>query len=184
MAEVQNNQLFYPKSVSFDEEKFTLLLHIDDAAVNFDNISDIAAQNGFDKKNKFHITVIGFKNGAAIQRVLDELPRDEKQKILQHIRSLVARADWGFTFLPERYHIAKNYSFRSGATMATEHRESYIQLVSMPDMITFYDALNSALGIRLEPPPPHVTLYTKGNTMGIGINSQEEFLKLNPKLIS
>lgn len=186
MAEKQNDKSLNPASISFDEEKFTLLLHIDEEAINFGDVSEIAAQNRFEKKDEFHITVIGFKNGMTIREALDKLPKSEKQMALQQVRSLIARIDWSFTLLPQKYHLTKDYTFRTGAVATTEHRESYIQMVSMPDMMIFYNELNGILGMHLEPPPPHLTLYTRGDNperakAGIGINSQEEFLKLNPK---
>ena len=186
MAEEQNNKLLYPESISFDEGKFTLLLHITSGAINFGGISEIAATNMFDKKSEFHITIIGFKGGMIIREALDKLLKDEKQMALQQMRSLIARTIWGFTFLPQKYHMMKEYVSRAGTAVSTEHRESYIQMLEIPDVATFYDALNHILSTNLKPPPPHLTLYTRGDNperarAGIGINSQEEFLKLSPK---
>ena len=55
-----------------------------------------------------------------------------------------------------------------------EKRESYIQLVNLPALGSFYLSLNTILHINLETPPCHITLYTKGDDaekskMGIGI---------------
>lgn len=189
MAGENNNQLLYPESVSFDEEKFTLLLYLNETVIDFKNLAETATRNSFDKKDEFHITVIGFKGGMAVKEALDKLSQDEKHVALQQIRSLMARTNWGFTFLPQKYHITKEYISRTGTAMSTEHRESYIQMVAMPDVATFYDALNRILSTGLKPPPPHLTLYTHGDNReraraGIGINSQEEFLKLNPQLLT
>lgn len=186
--ENQKSKTIYPKYVSFDEEKFTLLLNIDKAMIDLNDIDQTAARNGFDKKPEFHITIIGFKVGAAIKQALDKLSGERKQEALQKIQSLIKNIDWGFTLLPQRYHIKKDYLSRTSAAVSTEHRESYIQMVSMPDMEKFYAALNNILSAHLELPLPHLTLYIRGDNperakAGIGINSQEEFLKLNPELL-
>lgn len=163
-------------------------MHINEGDIDFGGISGIAAQNGFDKKTEFHITIIGFKGGMAIKEALDKLPKDGKHKALQQIRSLIESISWGFRFLPQKYHITKMYVSRTGAAGSTERRESYIQMVSMPDVAIFYEELNHLLGTNFNSPPPHLTLYTNGDNKerakaGIGINSQEEFLKLNPQLL-
>lgn len=186
--ENQKSKIIYPESVSFDEERFTLLLNIDEAMIDLNGIAQTAARNGFDKKPEFHITIIGFKGGAAIKQALDKLSGERKPEALQKIQSLIKNIDWGFALLPQRYHIKKDYMSRTSAAVSTEHRESYIQMLSISDMKKFYDALNSILGTHLESPPPHLTLYTRGDDRerakaGIGINSQEEFLKLEPKLL-
>lgn len=160
----------------FDEQKYTLLLNVDKNQLDLNYLQKMAAQNGFDEKKEFHITVIGFKNGEEIKKVLQTFSKEDQENIIYQIKSLANNMDWGFELSPEKYHISK------------EKRESYIQMVNMPDVKNFYNKLNEILGTHLEAQPSHITLYTRGDDrerakMGIGINSEKELAQLNPKPI-
>lgn len=179
-----------PEKISFNEQKNTLLLDIGKSAVDLDSLRDKASQSGFEAKNEFHITVLGFKNGREIQRIIASLPETEQPIVATQIKSLSDSVDWGFSLEPKRFHISKDYVFtdRTTGQESKERRESYVQLVNLPGVESFYKALNAILGSNLEAPPAHITLYTGGtdkekSKMGIGINSQAEFLKLNPEAI-
>mgnify|MGYP001608645131 FL=1 len=188
----QEKSFLSPEGKSFDEGKNTLLLDLDKSTVDLDAIKELAEKKGFEQKGEFHITVLGFKNGGEVKKALKALPEPERQNALVQIKSLVDSTDWNFTFDPKRYHISKEYVSpdpkNKGAELR-ERRESYIQMVDLPGMKIFYDKLNAILGTNLEAPPAHITLYTGGDDkekskMGIGINTESEFLKMNPELIS
>ncbi|MDO8664548.1 MAG: hypothetical protein Q7K44_03345 [Candidatus Liptonbacteria bacterium] len=174
--------------MNFDDKNFTLLLNVDKNQLDFSGLRKIAGQNGFDEKNELHITIIGFKNGAEIKKILQTLSREDQEDIIYQIKSLTNNMDWSFTLKPERYHISKEYAFRGPQGAFKEKRESYIQMANMPCIKNFYDILNKILGTNLETPPPHITLFTSGDNrekakMGIGINSEAELAQLNPKPI-
>ena len=186
----QEKNFLKPKGASFDENTGTLLLTIiDEWSVDVSAVQEAARKNGLTRKDEFHITVLDFKNGAEVKKALQRLPEDTRQHALSQIKTLIDGTDWSFAFEPQKYHISKVYAARGPAhkgAEARERRESYIQMVSVPGMKIFYHKLNSILGTTLEAPPAHITLYTGGDDkerakMGIGIHSQEEFLKLNPK---
>ncbi|MFA6437555.1 MAG: hypothetical protein WC242_00135 [Candidatus Paceibacterota bacterium] len=191
MSEEREKSFLIPDSINFDNNRNTLLIGINRDMIDFGILSELANENGLEVKDKFHITVLGFKNGSEIKKVLKALPEEEKQSILLQIKSLASSTDWSFVLEPKRYHISKEYTTpdpRDKSVELKERRESYIQMVHLPGMRIFYEKLNTILGTNLEAPPAHITLYTGGNDrekskMGIGINSQEEFLKLNPELI-
>ena len=192
LSEKREKSFVTPENKSFDEGKNTLLLNIDKSTIELSGIQEMAEKNGFDQKGEFHITVLGFKNGGEVKKALKALPEAERQNALSQIKSLVDSTDWSFALEPKRYHISKEYVTpdpkNKGAELK-ERRESYIQMVYLPGMKIFYEKLNSILGTNLEAPPAHTTLYTGGDDkekskMGIGINSQDEFLKMNPELIS
>jgi AraC-like DNA-binding protein len=177
-----------PVKISFDNEKKTLLLDINRDALDLRNISEIAQQNGFTEKSEFHITVIGFKNGRAVNDALVKMSGLEKTNKLKEIDTLISSIDWRFILLSERFHISKDYPVYEAGQISlkpAEHRESYIQMVSMPGMTVFYEKINTALGTTLEVPPAHTTLYTNGSDkekskMGIGINTMAELQGLGP----
>jgi len=183
---------FSPESKLFDTKNNTLLLHVKKDSFDLSGIKEVAQEKGFDEKREFHITVLGFKNGGEIKKILKKLAPEEQQAKLSEIQALVDSTDW--SFMPEegRYHISKEYKTldpnNKGAEIS-ETRESYIQKVQMQAIQDFYKKLNGILGSSLEPPPPHVTLYTNGTDkekakQGIGINSEADFAQLSPELIS
>ena len=190
--EDQEKSFVTPEKKFFNDGKNTLLLGVGKDAVDLSAIQEMADKNGFEQKGEFHITVLGFKNGGEVKKVLKALPEAERQNALAQIKSLVEDTDWSFVFEPQRYHISKEYVSpdpKNKDAELRERRESYIQMVNLPGMKIFYDKLNAILGTNLEAPPAHMTLYTRGDDdekskMGIGINTQEEFLKMNPELIS
>lgn len=192
ISEEREKSFLAPEGRSFDESKNTLLLDIDKNVVDLDAIRELAEKNGFEQKGDFHITILGFKNGGEIKKALKALPEEQRQDMISQIKSLAESTDWNFVFEPQRYHIAKEYVApdpKNKGSELREQRESYIQMVNLPGMKTFYDKLNALLGTNLEIPPAHITLYTGGDDkekskIGIGINTQEDFLKMNPELLS
>ena len=190
--EGQERSSVTPEKKNYDDGKNTLLLGVGKDTIDLSGIQELADKNGFAQRGEFHITVLGFKNGAEVKKALKALPEAERESALAQIKTLVEETDFSFTLEPQRYHIAKEYVSpdpkNKGAELK-ERRESYIQMVSLPGMKIFYDKLNAILDTNLEAPPAHTTLYTGGDDkekskMGIGINTQDEFLKMNPELIS
>lgn len=190
-AKPEQEQSLTPEKINFDEKNFTLLLDLDKSAVDLAGLRESANKNGFEQKDEFHITVLGFKNGGEIKKILKKMTPEQKQDMLAKIKALVDETDWSFKFEPQKYHIAKDYKTadpKNKGAEITEHRESYIQTISLPGIESFYKKLNILLGTSMEPPPAHITLFTGGSDkekakMGIGINSQEELKKLNSKEI-
>lgn len=185
-------KLLSPESKSFDTRNNTLLLRVSKDSVDLSDIRKTADQNGFDEKNELHITVLGFKNGGEIKKILSKLPAEEQQKKIAEIQVLIESTDWSFAPEKSKYHISKEYKTqdpKNKGVEISEMRESYIQKVHMQAMKGFYGKLNNILGSNLESPPPHITLFTSGSDrekakVGIGINSEAELAQLNPELIS
>lgn len=192
MSEEREASFLSPESKSFDSKNNTLLLRISKDSVDLSGIKETAEQKGYDEKSELHITVLGFKNGAEIKKILKKLSPEEQQAKLSEIQALVDSTDWSFVPEEGKYHISKEYKTpdpkNKGAELS-ETRESFIQRIHMQAMQDFYEKLNGILGSNLEAPPAHVTLYTNGTDkekakMGIGINSEAELAQLNPELIS
>lgn len=187
---MDSTQFLNPEQVNFDENKNALLLGVNKNAVDWSSMAEPAQKNGFEQKDELHITIIGFGAGGEIGKTFERLG-GERNGVMQRLRSLIDGTDWKFYLEPQRFHVQKDYVMRdrrNGLIISTEHRESYIQMVSVPAIQIFFQELNSMFGTNFLPPPTHITLYTRGNNserarMGIGINSQEEFLSLHPQLI-
>jgi len=175
----------------FDEGKGTVLLAVAEKVFDFAGIHETAEKEGFQKKDTFHITIVGFRNGSKVNEALGKLPQGDREKVIAQIRTLLYRTDWSFALGADRFRISKEYIRRdpeNGDGQIREMRSAYVQMASLPALENFYKELNVILGTALEPPPAHITLYTKGDDperskMGIGIDSTEDFTRMNPELI-
>ncbi|MDP3697208.1 MAG: hypothetical protein Q8R55_04230 [Candidatus Taylorbacteria bacterium] len=160
----------------FNPEKFTLLLKVGQNLTGLDqaDLALVAKENGFEKREGLHITVLGFRNGKQVKETLEKMW--DKETVTEQIISMAEEMDWTFEPLPERYFISK------------DSRESIIQMVKLESMHHFFDRLNEMLSTNLAVPPAHITLYTKGidersGMSGIRVDSWEEFEKLNPRQV-
>lgn len=191
IVETRESEPQTPKYKSFDREKLVLLLGLDISKVDLESLKGKAAENGLEPRRELHITVIGYKNAGSIRNLLSSFSETKRRNILFSIKTLIAKTDWSFVLAPEKYHVSKTYSNPNPVAsngFQAERREAYIQLIRLPALRKFYEQLNAILGANLELPFPHVTLYTGGDDrqkakMGIGINSEEEFHKLEPESI-
>ncbi len=157
---------------NFSQDKGTLLISIDRSDFNIpESVAKFAKSSGFSIKSEFHITIIGFKYGESVKKAIQ---KSGKQSELD---SLIANTSWSFIEEPVVFHIQKDYVFKKGS----EHREAIIEMIYMKEAEEFYKKLNEILEIKIEEPPLHISLYTKGNPMGIGVNSFDELGDLKPK---
>lgn len=172
------------KKMEITEEKPTILLGVDTRGLQLDELEPYASELGFERKKEFHITIIGFKVGGEIKKLLKKHP--EKELVLQQINGILQQYDWVYTPKNDVYKIAKDYEFsdpKNKEQKIPEHRETYVQMVELPDLAPCYTQLNQLLGTAFSTPLPHVTLFVKGSPMGIGVNSEEEFFQLHPEKV-
>lgn len=160
----------------FDQEKCTILLPIDEWAFDFASLRETAEREGFEKKDTFHITIVGFSHAGKIKEALNKFAEHDRENLMSAIRTLLYRTDWTSTLTADQFRISK------------DTRASYVQMASLPALESFYNELNALLDTDLKPPLAHVTLYTKGqderSKMGIGIDSYEDFARMNPEPLS
>ena len=162
---------YVPKSVIVDEKRGVLLVVVDRGVLCVSDLDVRAEAEGFSKKKEYHIMVIGL----AAAKTISQTPLPD---VRQTVRDIAAQFAFSFAVTSERFHIAREYP-----GPPQEKRDSYIQMVDMPDVQMFYSVLNERLGIALEVPPLHITTHAKStnqknNEMGIGVNSYEELSKL------
>lgn len=165
----------------FDEKDLYIgfLLEKDDTG---NSIKEKAIEEGFRKQGKRHITVLGGSTKKLLKNILDYLPEEERKSTLDEIKSIINGLKWNFT-PKEIYRIQKQGYF--GDSDILENRQSYINMVNMPDMEVFYKKLNRLLKTNLPIQVPHITLFTKGERenpeyYGIPVPSIEEFNSMNP----
>ena len=149
-----------------------------------DRINEIGAENNLLKKEEHHLTLVGFRVGREIKRILDTLEQDAQEEKLAAYNSLVEsfQASPQVNF-DELFLIKKTYESQPGPddiALPTHTRNALVALVDMPEMEAFYTSLNQIFGTEFDPTFPHVSLYTGSDhelfeRLGIGIYSKEEF---------
>ncbi|MBI5037564.1 MAG: hypothetical protein HZC01_02585 [Candidatus Kerfeldbacteria bacterium] len=176
-----------PEKITFDEKNFSLLINLSAETIQTDELTESAASHHMTKKPEFHITAFGFKTGSEIKKAVKA---SGNPKLFTQIKQLIETADFSYRLEPTRSHIAKDYPLDpQHPDREPEHRESYIQMVSVPGLTKLYNDINALLGTHLEPPPTHITLFTgstypENASQGIGIPTQAEFEKLDRRHIA
>ena len=161
--------------IRFSEENMTLLLDVKKEDIDLKKYQSVS--KGFEQKSEFHITIIGFRGGKEIKKVLSSMSLSDQKIFIERIKTLACETNWNYSFINIAHKISKDYS-------ETDKRQSIIQIAEVCGLVQFYNDLNEMLNIHLEYPLEHVTLFTRGtdmekSKMGIGINSEIEFFALN-----
>ena len=78
---------------------------------------------------------------------------------MEAIKNILESLKWKYE-LKEIYRIKKTGYVDNQDIL--ENRESYVNLIDMPDMNTFYQKINLLLKAELPIQIPHITLFTKG----------------------
>ncbi|MES2213998.1 MAG: hypothetical protein V4465_01200 [Patescibacteria group bacterium] len=164
------------ESITFDSEKGTLLLHVDEEGLLVPEYVRIYAKNrGLELKREFHITILGYGAGQNIIRKIGA-----GDGVLDEIEALAKSTDWSFVEQQAFYHIQRSYG-----KDIKEHRESIISILDVPELGGFVERVGRMTGVPLEVPPAHITLFSKSDNQekmhdGIGISSEDDLRKASP----
>jgi len=107
----------------------------------------------FAPKHELHVTVVGKALGAQARAAIAAGDLDEAA-----LRRAFTAQRWRLRRSGRRVHLRKDDAV-----------ESIIEPVALPAMARFHAWLGRALGRALPVPPPHVTLYVRGDAEGIGV---------------
>ena len=153
----------------FDDVNKTLLLDISKSFLP--NLNFVESLESFDPKAEYHLTVMGFPIGKLIKKAAPEVE--------QQIKDLISNTEFNVSIKSplEAYKIKKTYPTQGEV-------ESVIILAEVPELKGFYEKLSEILGVQLEEPFPHITVYTKGSSFGIGVTSQKDFETLSPQKLT
>ena len=173
-------------SFLYSAERCTMLLNIAQESISLEPVKQFIVESNLVCKQEFHVTLIGFAAGRQIKHALDKFNAEDRSRAEDIFMQLIKAYDWSYVMQSEYYMIEKEYSFRS---KPKELRRSIVLLIKMDDIAELYKSLNSALGLELERPFPHITLATwssdKQNIqMGIGINSLKDFRQQKPQKLT
>ena len=163
-------RISYPETFSPSN---ILLLEVDASSVDTSPVENYAAQEGFEPKDEYHLTVIGFSVGNKLKKSLKHLSSEQQETAMGELNHAIGLLG-ATTLKSDRYHrISKTYNYGEEA----ETRESIIQEVDIEGVEEFYSVYSQITGQELGTPFPHLTLYTKGDGedsyRGIGIPSVE-----------
>jgi hypothetical protein len=153
-------KLEQPGGVDFNAEQGFLLVQLDKDSYGLPDQEVMYQSRPFTPKDELHITIVSNKAAEALKSYLD-------QNNPERIHELINETHWSYRRLPLFYHVRDE----DGA-------ETIIQMVKMPELAQFYRQLSRMLGYELEPPPAHVTLFTRETEKGIGIPDQGTFERL------
>jgi len=130
----------------------------------------------FDPKKEVHITVVGRKLGQELEEAIEVNPR-LNTTLMQAVKEASwHKQGWSFKKKDEMYHVSRDREqVNPRGEVEVIHAESIILMVEAPGVDKFYEELSRLLGKDLEVPPVHVTLYTHGDTVGIGLLTQAAF---------
>ncbi|MFA6272683.1 MAG: hypothetical protein WC693_06370 [Patescibacteria group bacterium] len=130
----------------------------------------------FDPKKELHITVVGRKLGQALEKAIEANPGLNITLMHTVEEATWHKQDWTYKKKDEMYHVSKDREeVNPQGEVKVIHAESIILMVEAPGVDKFYKELSGLLGKYLEVPPVHVTLYTHGDTVGIGLSNQASF---------
>ncbi len=176
-----------PENLHFeiDEKRFYYSLDLNNDTTG-DEIGEQAMQEGFERQNARHVTILGGETKYLLKAAVERLGEAERAQTFETIRTLIHSLSWQFA-PKDIYKIRKQDYF--GGSPVLEDRQSYIATLDMPDMEVFYARLNSLLGTNFPPQMPHITLFTKGEAQnatyaGIPISSVEDFAGMSPEKVS
>ncbi|KIQ96184.1 hypothetical protein [Lysobacter sp. A03] len=116
-------------------------------------------------KPELHVTLIGSRLGARLHTTFS------KTFVHEEIAKAVAEQDWRFQRTGRLVQLAHTPAATGNASSQAPPRGSIIELIDLPAMRLFHQALAALLGRQLPVPPPHVTLYTAHGPRGIGLAS-------------
>ena len=143
--EIDENRLLY-----------SLLLENDNTG---GDVESKAIEEGFRRQKERHVTILGGATKRLLKNALAGFQEEERKKILKEIKNILESLSW--KFVPKEIYKIQKQDYFSDSNIL-ESRQSYINMIDMPDIEVFYKKLNSLLKTDLPIQLPHITLFTKG----------------------
>lgn len=119
------------------------------------------------KKTRFHVSLVPVKD------VVEKLGVEYEQKVLELFCEYHKTKPVSFTGFTGEFRHAKRPEEHG------EDRETIVAMCNVASLDAFTDMVNERFGTELSHQPTHVTLYTKQENAGIGLNNQEQLQKLS-----
>jgi hypothetical protein len=158
----QDEHPLQPEEIFFDETTGYLILQLAGDSPVLRQGEVVYKDKTFQPKQELHITILSREAAESVKIHLEQHP-DE----LESIQQLINNTDWSFRKRNQFFRVEENQDV-----------ESIVQLVQISELKAFFQKLSEQINTDLEPPPAHITLYTRGNSKGIGIPTNEDFKQL------
>lgn len=158
----QDHKFHAPKDTFFDDQSGYLIVQLDKDTYGLPDTEVSYRGQTFQPKEELHITIVSSEAAENVQETLEQQPQAVEQ-----VKHSIEETDWSYRKRERFYHVVEEPGV-----------ESIIQIVEVPGVEPFFDELSRITGKRLELPPTHVTLFTRGNPKGIGLPTQEVFDRL------
>lgn len=152
--------------------RLTLLLSLDADEVFKPTVNESVDKLGYSRKHEFHVTAFDVKADSSMAAQLDALSDLQKAEMMRLLLS-ASEDDWDIELLDEYYAVEKQYPDEASP------RESLVQMVHCSRLDELYAELDTITGDEqvIEKPPFHITLGTKQNPRGIGIQTHKELFE-------
>ncbi len=121
------------------------------------------------RKSSFHVSLFCVKN------ITNDFGEDISQKIVTFFREYTKDNPITFHGLKDEFRFAID---------KTRERKSLIVMVEINNLGDFFENVRKHFQIDIDNQPTHITLYTLIKDEGIGINNQNDLLKLTEVVTS
>lgn len=158
-------------NIRFDEGMGTLLIPLNKEDVGLLDEHVVFRGTVFEPKREVHITVVGKDLGCKLKEAMKSDPLIESQ-----IEQAIEETDWSYESKDKMYHVSKDKKEgdpEEGVEIV--HTESIILMMEVAGIQHFYEKLGRITQMGSEVPPTHVTLYTHGDSFGIGLANRADF---------
>jgi hypothetical protein len=135
----------------------------------------------FEPKTEVHITIIGTELGQRLQEKVALFPEVEAV-----IKKAFEETDWSFEKTGPIHLLSRDKEKTDvDGRVETVTEKSIILMLDMPGLRFFYSRLRELdlVEDRHPVPPPHVTMYTHKNPVGMGVPSDESLAKLSQGIV-
>lgn len=119
----------------------------------------------FLRKTTFHISLLCTKN----------ISSDLEENILKIFCKCISANNISHLSFKNEYRLVQRES---------DGRKSIIVMCNVSHLDIFIEAINRELGVDIEYPPTHVTLYTAGKDKGIGLHTKSNILEMTKEITS
>lgn len=155
-------------TADFELARGSLVLRFDVFSLKPELLQAVQAR-GFRPKAEFHLTIIGYRTGAQLKKILARMPAAKSASLIAELRNLIMNIDWSIETLPQYFYLKRQYPAE------TTPRESIIQIAECAGANRLYSELTHLVpGQFFKKPPLHITLATRSSTDGIGISTEQE----------
>jgi hypothetical protein len=162
MEEAEERSFQAPRQVFFEAESGYLVLRLERDFGGLPDTEVVFKGKVFKPKEELHITIVSREAAEKMKAHLEARPEDREV-----VETLIEAADWTYRKGSQYFHVREEPEV-----------ETLIQMAEVRGLDPFYRRISRLIGHKLELPPTHITLYTRGTERGIGLPDSKVFGQL------